>query len=725
MYRRAVGVTVGVMSLAACGGGDGIVPIVQPASIEIASGNSQTAPANARLAEPLVVRVRDEAGAVLGHVNIQWSISPSGGSLSSSVSATDVDGEARIDAVLGSVGEYSIIARVTSTPDLAQAFTATATDPPTLTLLTPSTFGAGDTVVATGSNLAGGPVEISVGGVIGRIVSSTPTSITFVGPSCVASGSQPVTATVGTAQTNALTATVQSGTDAIDLAVGQYVSIDPATAGGCARFASPAAAEEYLLVPQATSKLTGLSNSFRVGGAAIPLAQAGAPSATVPLEPSFAQSFHDRVRALERSRARGDVGASRGGESQLLARQTILASVPTVGSSRTFQVCGSVEDCEPFQTVTATAQYVGQRIAIYLDDDVPAGGLTPQDINELGVTFDARLYPEASRAFGSESDIDNNGVVIVLLTDGVNALTPRSQCTDSFIAGFFYGVDLLPSRANSNAGEIFYSFVADPTGSISCEHSVERVRRVTPGTFIHELQHMISWNQRFTLRGSFEEAWLEEGLSYFAEELAGRTYLAEGDTATFSAFVINDLVFAYRYFVSTTSFFLLVPDSDAIETEYRGAAWNFIRWMSDQFGADLTRRLVETGQTGGDNVEAATGVPFSRLLAEWALAMWVDDLPGFAPPPRLQFTSWDFRTTYGALHESSPSLIDRPYPIEPPVVTDGRTLVRIGTLRSGSPDYVLLDLAAGAPAFEVTFTDASLGPLPPTLVPRLTVLRIR
>jgi hypothetical protein len=725
MFRRVVGLSVWVTALAACSSSDNIVPIVQPASIEIAAGNNQSTPANARLPEPLVVRVRDEAGAVLGRVTIEWSISPVGGSLSSSVSVTDVDGEARIDAVLGPVGEYSIVARVTSTPALAQSFIATASDPPALTSLAPSTFVSGDTVVASGTNLSGGAVEVSVGSVVGRVVVSTATAITFVAPSCMPSGPQPVLALIGSTPTNTLTATVQPSSAPLDLAVGQYVSIDPAATGDCAQFGSPGSAEEYLIVPQATTKLIGLVNSFRVGGSAIPLAMTAAPMAPTRLEPTFAQTFHDRVRALERDRAGAGAGAAPIGEPQLFARQTALAAVPTVGSPRTFQVCGSVDDCEPFQTVTATARYVGQRVAIYLDDDVPAGGLTDADITDLGVTFDTRLYPEASRAFGSESDIDANGVVIVLMTDAVNELTPSNQCGESFISGFFFGLDLLPNRENSNGGEIFYSFVADPDGTVSCAHSVNRVRLVTPGTFIHELQHMISWNQRVTLRGSFEEVWIEEGLSHFAEELAGRTYLAEGDTATFSTFAINNLVFAYRYFVSSTSFFLLAPDSVAVTSEYRGASWNFVRWLADQFGSDVTRRLIETGLTGGTNVEAATGVPFSRLLAEWGLTMWVDDLPGFAPPPRLRFTSWDFRTTYGALHEQSPSLIDRPYPIEPPMETDGRTLVRTGTLRAGSPDYVLLDLPAGAPAFELAFTDASLLPLPAALVPRLTVLRIR
>jgi len=708
--------------LGGCGGGDD-VPTVLAASIEVAAGDHQSGSANARLAEPLVARIRDEAGAVIGRVSVDWSISPAGG-LSPSASMSDVDGEARVDVMLGPVGTYSIIGHVRGT-SLAQQFTAIATDPPTLTALAPSTFRAADTVVASGTNLDGAP-EITVGGTVGPIVTATATAITFVAPSCLAGGPQPVTARIGTATTNALTATYQASAEPLALVVGQYVSIDPAVAGGCAQFASPTAAEEYLLIPQATAKVPGVTSTFRVGGSAVPLGQATVAAAP-PLQPTFAQRFHDRIRALEREYL-GDAGVPlRYEDQQVLTQRLSAAALPVVGSSRTFHVCGSLDHCDPFQTVTATVHYVGSRIAIYLDDDVPPGGLTERGIGALGAEFDTRLYPVDSRAFGSEPDIDANGVVIVLMTDAVNRLTPRAQCNNSFIAGFFFGLDLLPTQPNSNAGEIFYSFVADPNGTVSCTHSIARVNRVTPSTFVHELQHMISWNQRVTLRGSTqgEEIWLDEGLSHFAEELGGRSYLADADTATFSAFLESDLVFAFRYFKAPTSFFLLVPDVDAATSEYRGASWSFVRWLVDQFGADVTRRLVETNLTGGSNVEAATGQPFSRLLAEWGLAWWVEDLPGFQPPARLRYTSWDFRTTYAALNQISPLTFDRPFPIEPLIESDGRMLVRTGTLRAGSPDYLLLRLDPGAAPFAVSFTDGGGLPLANTLVPRLTVLRIQ
>src|SRR2546427_1440736 len=53
---------------------------------------------------------------------------------------------------------------------------------------------------------------------------------------------------------------------------------------------------------------------------------------------------------------------------------------------------------------------------------------------------------------------------------------------------------------SSNHGEVFYSIVADSAGTLSCSHSRTQVKRVLPGTFTHEFQHMISYVQHVLVR---------------------------------------------------------------------------------------------------------------------------------------------------------------------------------------------------------------------------------
>jgi hypothetical protein len=217
-----------------------------------------------------------------------------------------------------------------------------------------------------------------------------------------------------------------------------------------------------------------------------------------------------------------------------------------VGSLRTFRVCATLT-CSSFKTVAARVQSLGTHIAVYVDTLAPTNGLTPADLDTLGALFDGRLYPLDTTAFGRESDVDSNGVVIVLMTGVVNALVTKTQCNASgFIAGFFFAADLDPTvRTQFNDGEVFYSVVADPGGTLSCAHTVTDVKRSTPVTFTHEFQHMISFVQHVLVNaGNTEDGWLDEGLSKYAEELAGRSYLP-GDSASFSQYAINDVFDAY------------------------------------------------------------------------------------------------------------------------------------------------------------------------------------
>src|SRR6185295_17848223 len=111
-------------------------------------------------------------------------------------------------------------------------------------------------------------------------------------------------------------------------------------------------------------------------------------------------------------------------------------------------------------------------VAIYVDNTAPVGGLDSAQLDTLATTFETRLYPADTAAVGRESDIDTNSVVMVLMTPTVNKLVTTSACSSSgFIAGFFFGADLDPAFRNdsrSNKGEVFYSIVADPAGTLSC-----------------------------------------------------------------------------------------------------------------------------------------------------------------------------------------------------------------------------------------------------------------
>ena len=353
--------------------------------------------------------------------------------------------------------------------------------------------------------------------------------------------------------------------------------------------------------------------------------------------------------------------------------------------------------------------------------------------NRLGMNtdttalFDSDLYGVATTAFGSESDVDRNGVVIVLFSPEVNRLTPTEQCASSVITGYFFGIDIDPAfqtDPRSNRGEVFYAVAPDPAGTVTCTLSSDGVRRLVPVTFIHEFQHMISYYQHVLVRNASSEVlWLNEGLSHISEELAGLHFEAKGQDTLFSRFAIGDLYNGYLYLSNPGASFTL-PLAGTGTLEERGAAWLFLRWLLDQYGPGATRRLVETSQTGATNVATVVGVPFDRLITQWFLANWVSDLPGFTAPSRLRYTTWAFRTTYASLNTQLPSRFTKPFPIDPPIASP-LTVQLDGTLHAGSGESLRLRQAPGDGGFTLRLTQPGGTALPTSVVGRLNVIRVR
>jgi hypothetical protein len=518
------------------------------------------------------------------------------------------------------------------------------------------------------------------------------------------------------------------------LAVGEHRILDPNQSDACVRLpqAGPSGAE-YLYVPVSaagTETDEGVQADYMIAGSSSAAAVRGvrSPLLSAFQAPLRADAFHAMLRARERALSRDPTAAlfSRGRVPPL------ALAPPAVGDVRDFQVC-STPSCDDFVQTTAKARVVGTRVAIFVDTLAPAPGYSDPTLTAVGTLFDDFLYPTDTTAFGSESDIDDNGVVIVLLTQRVNALSPDCEVTGSVILGYFFGADLLQLSTNnpgSNEAEIFYGLVPDPDNP-ACRISEAFARTRLPATFIHEFQHMISFNQHRLVRGaSSEETWLNEGLSHFAEELGARRLPAAECSpppgSCFQDFLkTGDISNAYAYLQSTEDFFLIEPGSSTGTLEERGANWLFVRWLADHFasdsvlGTDLTRRLVATTLLGASNVTAQTGVDFSILVPEWQMANYLDDLPGFDQPgSRLRYKTWNFRQVF-------PDSLQQPFPLVPDDVS-GSGYSHTGVLRAGSGRHVLVTQAGGAPLVDLLLSAPSgTEPVSPTVDARIGLVRIR
>lgn len=709
------------LALATAGcAGEG-VDLPQPSSIaKLSESDNQIAPAGARLALPLQVVVRSSDGDAVPRAQVRWRVvSGGGGELSDSITIADGTGIAQVSFTLGpSTGEYLVRGELVVDDDKGVIFRADASQAPVLTEIEPAVFSSGDEIVIRGRGLSR-DVAIEIGGVPAVVtnVSVTRTGLWAVVPPCLVPGTVDIVARLDGARSNAIQGTYQAGTGVVRLAVGEYVSIDPAAMDACATF-PPAGSDtvEYLFVPQSTTGTAGVSASYRFRGSAAGTSVA-LPGGVRAVRNAAAR-FHDFLREFE---AEDVVPPGLVGPAPAAAPLRVIS----VGDTREFHVCADIE-CESFEKVSAAARYVGAHAAIYEDQDAPSP-LSQGSLDSLGALFDHDLYEVATRAFGVESDIDRNGLVIILMTPLVNGLTPRDECDQAVVTGFFFSFDLNPAHAGderSNQAEIFYALTPDPAGSVGCAHTTTRIEQLVPITFIHELQHMISYNQHVLLRGGEREAlWLNEGLSHLAEELGALHFLSLGDSARFSRFAEGDLFDAYLYLVNPGQQFVLFQDGSGTLAE-RGAAWLFVRWLVDQYGGEITRRLTETSLQGATNVARAVGEPIGRLLSEWILANYVSDLPGFVAPPRLRHLTWDFRQVFSRLHSSLPQKFQRPFPLEPTAFVGGAFDVS-GSLRAGSGDYYTVTQPAGAPGFTLQLSDPSGEPVQASVAARLNVIRVR
>jgi hypothetical protein len=512
----------------------------------------------------------------------------------------------------------------------------------------------------------------------------------------------------------------------ITVPVDQVMTVSQADAP-CVQFAADGST--YMIVPQfatgdqnlSTAQIGYEMGTFATGSADIVPYRPGEPSvpkwSLSPTPHGIRQKFDFALREKERALART---ARPQAQAQLPPGVARGGGPPSVGDTGVFWVCGDL-NCDTFKRDTSIVKFVGTKIAIFLSKNSPANGFDSLDIDSLGKTFDKDLYPIDVNTFGAPSDIDGNGLVFVLMTPKVNAMTTPAECaSQGFIAGFFFGNDLIPGNPNSNDAEIFYSIVPDPTGSLSCAHSVAFVKSLVLATFIHEFQHMISWNQHVIVRGGpSEETWLNEGMSHIAEEMgsryyehkfpppSGRTNPAQLFPDSSEGFISGDLGNSYSYLTNSgATSVTLFANSGSLEE--RGAAWLFLRWLGDLKDSTIYGKLDQTILTGVANVESQSGEGFTHLFGDFTMAIYTDSLPGLprnTAPARDRYVSRNLRQIYNRLFQTSSEPAPWPFTnITLPIGSRQSSSMIVGTM-----EFWKLTMPSSGSSQQLIFTSSSNG----------------
>ncbi len=389
----------------------------------------------------------------------------------------------------------------------------------------------------------------------------------------------------------------------------------------------------------------------------------------------------DLAPALRASRQK----SARGPDVLTPRRITDVPANPAVGdvynlnANVSGNTCSGAKQLHPSRVVA-----VFPHVIVMADTLAPAGGYTSAEMTALGQSFENIGYGVDTVNFGSPTDIDGNGRVVVFFTTGVNVIPGPAN---GFIAGLFAARDLFPltSCVGSNEGEMFYLPVPDPASTINGNYTNKTgLANSIPGVLVHEFQHLINASRRIyiTDADAFETIWLNEGLSHIAEELL--YYQISGNTPrtnidlnvlrssqaqldAVNSTQVQNLARLSRYMAApeTNSPY---AQNDVLET--RGAIWELLRYAADRKGGNersLWLGLVNSPFAGQANFNSVLGdiVSFTR---DWTVAQFADDL-GFPLPPQYVNPSWNFRSILPVLNSNVFPLMTRTLTTTPLDVT--------------------------------------------------------
>ena len=210
----------------------------------------------------------------------------------------------------------------------------------------------------------------------------------------------------------------------------------------------------------------------------------------------------------------------------------------------------------------ATCRYKGTHCYIFVEESQWDIIAAQPDVDKLGALFDAATPADAERgifeiavdAFGAPADKDGDPRIFILILD-----LPGEN-----IVGYFDSTvyeSLLPELRRDTV----YLDASKLAFSAYLAHA----------TLAHEFQHLIHWG-----RDSDEEAWIDEGLSGYAEELVG---FPEADPSMVPSFLADPSVNLTHWVFGSASY---------------GKTYLFASFLAEHYGVGLIRQIVAEPRNG-------------------------------------------------------------------------------------------------------------------------------
>lgn len=669
-------------------------------------------------------------------------------------SVATVDGDGLVTAE--AEGTVQISATAESLADTARVGVGMPPQPaPSIASVSPSPLQEGGSATISGSDFDTDASDntVTIGGVQVTVTAATATSLDVSVPTFDCLPARDVAVTVQTpGGSDQATESLAPDEAPVSLAAGQQLLVEN-PADFCLQFEASTESERYLVGVQSLSGTAGsltpvtvtseaadgsgtamasrVSLAVDVGG---DVDDGSVPETSRLLEAHREAEMRHRAWEVRNLDPAASLPAGSGGRS--LQTTAIVDGSAQVGDTVALRVPdGRFSDlCANYVEVGGVVKAIGTQGIFVADTANPSGGFTDADYQDFSDRMDVDIFSTLIDYFGSPTDLDGNGRVVVLISKEVNVTSPT-------LLGFVWQGDLFPrsttdgsfSCASSDEGELYYGRAPDPNGTFGDPYSTDVARSQTPFIMSHELTHVIQSSRRFDAGQPFMSSIIAEGQATLSEEVVGHSVTGRatgqnyGYTTAFNADGTDEIDWYSDGFIDLTDYFGFESSTTRVEAApeecgwwredpspcasrplWYGVSWAFLRWASDQYGPGYTggeqgfhRDLIGSGGTGPENVASVLGQSFEEMMARWAASLYVDDRVA-APDPLLTFTSWDLfdveQNTVSTAHLQ-------------PLEVSFTDWVGEGEIRSSSAGYIAVE-SAGRPATAIRIRGSTGGLLP-------------
>jgi hypothetical protein len=456
------------------------------------------------------------------------------------------------------------------------------------------------------------------------------------------------------------------------------------------------------------------------------LRTAGEHGAQMEWERGLVRRAGSPVEALRAARLRGESGgprlvgrALRPSASRALAPgaapSASVAAAPALGDTVSINIFNlSSRSCSRAIPVRARVVYVGTRSVVYEDVQNSQSGTMDGEYRQVGEEFDQVMFPILQRNFGDplamDGQLDRDGKIGMIFSKVINDSMPN-------VLGYVTSCNFYPrsdpSFAASNEMELFYARAPRAgEGAAVWRYGLR-------STTIHEVKHITAFGEKIKRAAgdvpNYEESWLEESTARVSEELFARAFSGAtwrgntGYATTVGCELLrcDDRPYSMAKHWTTLHLFYrnvsaLSPfaGSNDFNATFYASGWSLVRWAMDHYaGADeaafLRALTLEPRLSGLANIAARTGRPPNEMLADWGLAMYLDDAPGLTPArTQLSFPSWNGREILRGLNGFSATSYPGAFPLAVQPLTFGTFQSQDMLLRGWSTAFFEL---AGAP----------------------------